>query len=246
MSMVDTISRSLKAAWPRAVSLAATLSQPRTDVEASDAAFVALLEESAIARRAGLVARAIGAAWTHSRARTLVERSAGEFGAFDAEQWVRAVSWMVVVAAALVLVLEAVRPTSTRSAPLAVAGAVWRGIARRAGRRRAARARAGKPPALSVTPPIRLLVLSPIPEEGAGCRFRIAQFIPYLEANGFEVTLSTLFTTDFFRLVYRPGHYLRRPSRSPRCRSSASTPCATSRSSTSSSSTARCSRSDRR
>ena len=58
--------------------------------------------------------------------------------------------------------------------------------------------------------PIRLLVLSPIPEEGAGCRFRIAQFIPYLEANGFEVTLSTLFTTDFFRLVYRPGNYLRK------------------------------------
>ena len=55
-------------------------------------------------------------------------------------------------------------------------------------------------------PPIRVLVLSPIPEEGAGCRFRIAQFIPYLEANGFEVTLSPLFTTDFFRLVYKPGH----------------------------------------
>ena len=54
--------------------------------------------------------------------------------------------------------------------------------------------------------PIRLLVLSPIPEEGAGCRFRIAQFIPYLEANGFEVTLSPLFTTEFFRLVYKPGH----------------------------------------
>src|SRR5206468_1177270 len=39
---------------------------------------------------------------------------------------------------------------------------------------------------------IRLLVLSPIPEEGAGCRFRIAQFIPYLEANGFDVELRAL------------------------------------------------------
>jgi glycosyltransferase involved in cell wall biosynthesis len=57
---------------------------------------------------------------------------------------------------------------------------------------------------------IRLLVLSPIPEEGAGCRFRIAQFIPYLEANGFDVTLRALFTPAFFRLVYRPGHYLRK------------------------------------
>ena len=52
--------------------------------------------------------------------------------------------------------------------------------------------------------PIRLLVLSPIPEEGAGCRFRIAQFIPFLESNGFEVTLSSLFTPEFFRLVYPP------------------------------------------
>lgn len=30
--------------------------------------------------------------------------------------------------------------------------------------------------------PIRVLALSPIPEEGAGCRFRIAQFIPYLRS----------------------------------------------------------------
>jgi len=55
-----------------------------------------------------------------------------------------------------------------------------------------------------------MLVLSPIPEEGAGCRFRIAQFIPYLEAHGFDVTLSPLFTTEFFRLVYRPGSYMRK------------------------------------
>src|SRR5579862_1157002 len=46
-----------------------------------------------------------------------------------------------------------------------------------------------------------------MPEEGAGCRFRIAQFIPYLKSVGVEVTLRSLFDTDFFRLVYRPGHY---------------------------------------
>jgi len=54
---------------------------------------------------------------------------------------------------------------------------------------------------------IRVLALSPIPEEGAGCRFRIAQFIPYLESVGFSVTLDSLFTPEFFRLVYKPGHY---------------------------------------
>ena len=57
---------------------------------------------------------------------------------------------------------------------------------------------------------IRVLALSPIPEEGAGCRFRIAHYIPYLESHGFEVTLKTLFTTDFFRLVYKPGHLARK------------------------------------
>jgi len=55
--------------------------------------------------------------------------------------------------------------------------------------------------------PIRVLALSPIPEEGAGCRFRIAQFIPYLQSHGFDVTLRSLFTPEFFRLVYRRGHY---------------------------------------
>jgi glycosyltransferase involved in cell wall biosynthesis len=58
--------------------------------------------------------------------------------------------------------------------------------------------------------PIRVLALSPIPEEGAGCRFRIAQFIPSLESAGIAVTLSSLFTPEFFRLVYKPGHYLRK------------------------------------
>jgi glycosyltransferase involved in cell wall biosynthesis len=58
--------------------------------------------------------------------------------------------------------------------------------------------------------PIRVLALSPMPEEGAGCRFRIAQFIPYLHAVGIDVTLRSLFTTEFFRLVYKPGHYVQK------------------------------------
>ena len=56
----------------------------------------------------------------------------------------------------------------------------------------------------------RVLALSPIPEEGAGCRFRVSQFIPYLESAGYDVTVSPFFTPEFFRLVYRPGHYLKK------------------------------------
>jgi glycosyltransferase involved in cell wall biosynthesis len=57
---------------------------------------------------------------------------------------------------------------------------------------------------------IRVLALSPIPEEGAGCRFRIAQFIPHLESVGVHVTLRSLYTPEFFRLVYKRGHYVRK------------------------------------
>jgi glycosyltransferase involved in cell wall biosynthesis len=58
--------------------------------------------------------------------------------------------------------------------------------------------------------PLRMLALSPVPEEGAGCRFRIAQYIPHLEAAGIQVTLSPFFTPDFFRLVYQNGRWMRK------------------------------------
>jgi glycosyltransferase involved in cell wall biosynthesis len=57
---------------------------------------------------------------------------------------------------------------------------------------------------------IKVLAISPIPEEGAGCRFRIAQFLPYLRDQGFDVTISPFYSNEFFRLVYRPGHTLRK------------------------------------
>jgi len=58
-----------------------------------------------------------------------------------------------------------------------------------------------------VTTPLRLLALSPIPVEGAGCRFRIMQYVPALERAGFSVTVEPFFDAAFFDLVYRPGHF---------------------------------------
>jgi glycosyltransferase involved in cell wall biosynthesis len=55
-----------------------------------------------------------------------------------------------------------------------------------------------------------VLALSPIPEEGAGCRFRVAQYIPYLETAGFDVRISSFYTPEFFRLVYQHGHHARK------------------------------------
>jgi glycosyltransferase involved in cell wall biosynthesis len=57
---------------------------------------------------------------------------------------------------------------------------------------------------------IKVLALSPIPEEGAGCRFRVSQFIPYLRSAGIDVTVSPFYSPAFFRLVYQPGHMARK------------------------------------
>jgi glycosyltransferase involved in cell wall biosynthesis len=63
---------------------------------------------------------------------------------------------------------------------------------------------------MTAAKPRRVLALSPIPEEGAGCRFRISQFRPYLAGSGYEVTIRPFFSPEFFRLVYRSGRYLRK------------------------------------
>jgi len=57
---------------------------------------------------------------------------------------------------------------------------------------------------------LRLLALSPVPPEGAGCRFRVMQYIPALEHAGFAVTVAPFFDAAFFDLVYRPGHHARK------------------------------------
>jgi glycosyltransferase involved in cell wall biosynthesis len=59
-------------------------------------------------------------------------------------------------------------------------------------------------------PRINVLALSPIPEEGAGCRFRVTQYIPYLREAGFDVTVSPFYSREYFGFVYRPGNYLRK------------------------------------
>jgi glycosyltransferase involved in cell wall biosynthesis len=56
----------------------------------------------------------------------------------------------------------------------------------------------------------RLLVLSPFPDEAAGHRFRIGQYVPHLGRAGYDVTVDSFFTPSFFRLVYRHGRYVRK------------------------------------
>ena len=54
---------------------------------------------------------------------------------------------------------------------------------------------------------LQVLAISPFPEQGAGCRYRIGQYVPYLHDHGFDVTISPFFSPEFFDLLYRKGHY---------------------------------------
>lgn len=58
--------------------------------------------------------------------------------------------------------------------------------------------------------PARILALSPIPMEGAGCRFRVGQYLPYLASRGIDVTVEPFFDARFFRLVYEPGRFFQK------------------------------------
>jgi glycosyltransferase involved in cell wall biosynthesis len=57
---------------------------------------------------------------------------------------------------------------------------------------------------------VKVLALSPIPEEGAGCRFRVTQYIPSLRRAGFDVTVSPFYSREYFSFVYGPGNYIRK------------------------------------
>ena len=51
---------------------------------------------------------------------------------------------------------------------------------------------------------LRLLALSPVPPEGAGCRFRVMQYMPALEQAGVSVTVAPFFDAAFFDLRVPP------------------------------------------
>jgi glycosyltransferase involved in cell wall biosynthesis len=57
---------------------------------------------------------------------------------------------------------------------------------------------------------VRALALSPVPYEGAGCRYRIAQYIPHLAEQGIDLAISPFFDREFFELVYQSGHTARK------------------------------------
>lgn len=110
MTRSPTIFNRLSDTWSRAVSCAAALSHPRTDVDAADEAFESLVRASAMARLSHAIGRTVHAAWNDSLARSLASHLARRIGALDREAALRAAGWMMIVASSTALLLGAVEP----------------------------------------------------------------------------------------------------------------------------------------
>jgi glycosyltransferase involved in cell wall biosynthesis len=56
--------------------------------------------------------------------------------------------------------------------------------------------------------PITVLCIVPYPTEGPSNRLRVEQYRPYLEAQGFRVTIRPFVSSRCYRVLYEPGRYL--------------------------------------
>lgn len=56
----------------------------------------------------------------------------------------------------------------------------------------------------------RVLFFLPYSQEAAGCRFRVHQFVPYLEEHGIRCDLRELVTPELYAILYKPGNRVRK------------------------------------
>ena len=57
---------------------------------------------------------------------------------------------------------------------------------------------------------MRILFLIPHPWEGASSRYRVLQYLPYLEAHGVHCTVSSFLSPRLYRIAYQRGHWLKK------------------------------------
>lgn len=55
---------------------------------------------------------------------------------------------------------------------------------------------------------MKVLFFLPYSIEAAGCRYRVHQFVPFLESHGVRCELRELVKPDLYRILYKPGHRL--------------------------------------
>ncbi|RKY32725.1 MAG: glycosyltransferase family 1 protein [Candidatus Omnitrophota bacterium] len=54
---------------------------------------------------------------------------------------------------------------------------------------------------------LKVIFITPVPLEGAGCRFRILQYLPFLKEHGVRAIVRPFFFSRFFAVVYKKGHF---------------------------------------
>jgi len=57
---------------------------------------------------------------------------------------------------------------------------------------------------------MKILLLTPYPKEGPSSRYRIEQYIPYLNKQGYKCILRPFIPSSCFKILYKKGFYLRK------------------------------------
>lgn len=57
---------------------------------------------------------------------------------------------------------------------------------------------------------MKVLFIIPYPTEGPSNRYRVEQYLPYLEKNGIEYAVRPLISSDFFKILYKKGNSIKK------------------------------------
>ena len=57
---------------------------------------------------------------------------------------------------------------------------------------------------------MKVLFIVPYPTEGASNRYRIEQYLPYLEKQGIECRIRPFVSPSFYKILYKEGYFFKK------------------------------------